>query len=61
MNESGSLRGYLLAAVLGAAGGALLAALATDAIPKILSRTMAGMMENRMSSMGGEGCDPEEM
>ncbi len=38
-------------------GGGLIVALATKAIPKMMS----GMMQNMMSRMRESGCDPEEM
>jgi hypothetical protein len=48
---------YILAASLGAVGGGLFVALATRAIP----RMMSGMMRNMMAQMGEVGCDPAEM
>ena len=54
MSDSGK---YLLVAALGAVGGGLVMALATKALP----RMMSGMMQNMMSQMGGEGCNPAEM
>lgn len=48
---------YLLAASLGALGGGVFVALATRAIP----RMMSGMMRNMMAQMGEAGCDPAEM
>jgi len=47
--------GYILAAVLGATVGGIAVAIATRAIPVVMSRMMSNMR------MGGEGCDPEEM
>jgi len=52
-----NLRKYMLAVSIGAVGGGILAALATRAIPKMMS----GMMQNMMSHMGGGGCSPAEM
>ena len=49
--------GYVLAAALGALGGALLMALATRAVPKM----MAGTMRSMMAQMRDGGCDPAEM
>ncbi len=49
--------GYVLVAVLGAAGGGLFVAFATRAIP----RMMAGMMQNMMAQMKASGCNPAEM
>ena len=50
-------RRYVLAAVLGAIGGGIVVALATKAVP----RMMSGMMRNMMAQMGEDGCDPAEM
>ena len=47
----------MLAVALGALGGALLMALATQAVPKM----MAGMMRSMMARMRDGGCDPAEM
>ena len=49
--------GYVLAAGLGALGGALLMALVTRAIPKM----MVGMMRSMMAQMRDGGCDPAEI
>jgi len=58
MSEGGvNLRKYMLAVSIGVVGGGILVALATRAIPKMIS----GMMQNMMSHMGGEGCSPAEM
>jgi len=46
--------GYILATVLGAVSGGLIVALATNAIPKMMSQ----MMRNMMSQMRESGCDP---
>jgi hypothetical protein len=56
-NASTRTAGYVLAAGLGALGGALLMALVTRAIPKM----MAGMMRSMMAQMRDGGCDPAEM
>lgn len=49
--------GYILAALLGAAVGGAAVAVATRAIPEMMSR----MMYSMRSQMNEEGCDPEEM
>jgi hypothetical protein len=55
-------KGYILAAVLGAFGGGLVVALATKAIPTMMSRLMAGMMQTMMARMDtAGGCNPAEM
>jgi hypothetical protein len=36
-------------------------ALATRAIPKMMSQMMAGMMQNMMGRMAEQGCNPAEM
>jgi hypothetical protein len=56
-NANTRTAGYVLAAGLGALGGALLMALATHAVPKM----MAGMMRSMMAHMQDGGCDPAEM
>ena len=53
--------GYALAAILGAVGGGLIVAVATQAIPKIMSQVMAGMMQTMMARMREGGCNPAEM
>ena len=50
-------RAYVLVALLGAIGGGLFVALATQAIP----RMMAAMMRNMFAQMKASGCNPEEM
>lgn len=45
----------LLAFVLGAIGGGLVVAVATKAIPKMMSEVMPRMMHNIMSEMGEAG------
>jgi hypothetical protein len=52
-----TVAGYALAVALGALGGALLMALATRAVPKM----MAGMMRSMVARMRDGGCDPAEM
>lgn len=62
MHDTGSTKmGYMTAAFFGAVASALIVALATRAIPRIMSQTMAGMMQNMMTQMGGDACDPAEM
>ena len=60
-NVSSPTKGYMLAAVLGAITGGLVVALATQAIPKMISRTMAEIMQKTMAPMGASGCTPSEM
>jgi len=52
---------YILVAFLGAVSGGLVVAIATRAVPKMMSQMMSGMMQNMMSQMGEGGCDPAEM
>ena len=62
MNKmSEQTKGYAAAFLLGAAGGGLLVALGTRAIPRMMSRLMSGTMQEMMSRMGENGCDPAEM
>jgi hypothetical protein len=49
--------GYLLAGLVGAAGGAAAVVGATDRVPDLMAKTMRRMM----SEMAGEGCSPAEM
>jgi hypothetical protein len=61
-NKGSHSRGYVLAAALGAIGGGLVVAIATNAIPRMMSQMMSGMMQNMMACMGGEdGFNPAEM
>jgi hypothetical protein len=58
MHNTGSyIRGYVLAAVIGAIGGGLVVALATDAIPRMISK----MMQNMKAHTGEGGFSPAEM
>lgn len=52
---------YILASSLGAVGGGLFVALATRAIPRMMSQMMSAMMRNMLAQMGEAGCDPVEM
>ena len=62
MNPSNSQgNGYGVAFLLGAVGGGLFVALATKAIPRMMSKMMSGMMQNMMSHMRESGADPSEM
>lgn len=54
-------RGYLLAAAVGAIGGGLAVLVAARAVPRIMGPVMVGMMRQRMSGMGEEGCSPAEI
>jgi CheY-specific phosphatase CheX len=51
----------VLVAIGGAVIGGVAVALATRAIPKIMSRAMAGMMHNMMAQMAKGGCSPAEI
>lgn len=53
--------GYIVAALLGVAGGGLVVLFMTNAIPRMMKRMMAGMMENMRAQMGAAGCKPEDM
>ena len=58
MDEKGShSKGYIFAVFLGAIGGGAVVALATKALPKMMS----GMMRNMMARMGEGGCDPAKI
>jgi hypothetical protein len=60
-NFDSDRKNFLLAASLGAIGGGVFVALATRAIPKMMSQLMSNMMGNMMSQMGEAGCDPAEI
>ena len=52
---------YVLAALLGVPAGGLLVAIATRAVPRMMSGMMAGMMQNMMASAGEGGCEPADI
>lgn len=54
-------RGHIIAAALGAFAGGVVVAIATRAIPTVLSRVMPYAMQQMMARMDREGCEPEEM
>jgi hypothetical protein len=54
------LKGYVLATVLGAIGGGVAVALATNAIPKLMQH-MEVHMQNMMAQMKESGLDPSQM
>jgi CheY-specific phosphatase CheX len=60
MVKTNSYRSYILASLIGAVGGGLIFALATKAIPKMMSRMMAEMPKKMMARMRAEGVNPEE-
>ena len=61
MNKPGAnVPGYLMAAMLGAIGGGLFVAVATRAIPKMMSKMMPEMMKNMREQMKESGCSPEQ-
>jgi hypothetical protein len=58
MPDSGRhIRGYALAAVVGAIVGGTLVAIGTKAVPKMMS----SMMQTMMMQMEESGCDPAAM
>jgi hypothetical protein len=58
MSNPGSLdKGSVLAALAGAVIGGLVVAVATEAIPKIMS----GIMRTMIAQMKESGCNPTEM
>lgn len=52
--------GYVITALLGAAAGGIVVAWVTKAIPRMMKRMMAGMMDNMRAQMSTGGCKPEE-
>jgi hypothetical protein len=57
----GDKRLYVLATLLGALAGGLLVAMATRAVPRMMSGTMAKMMENMAARMGDGGGAPSDI
>jgi hypothetical protein len=53
--------GYMITALLGAAVGGLVVVWVTHAIPNMMKRMMAGMMDNMRAQMSSSGCKPEEV
>jgi hypothetical protein len=53
--------GYLITALIGAATGGLVVVWVTNAIPRMMKRMMAGMMDNMRTQMSAGGCKPEEV
>ena len=54
-------KGYLFSGLIGMILGGLLVTVSTNAIPKMMSRMMCGMMSNMMAQSGGRPLTPEEM
>ncbi len=61
LSPSSSINRQILVAVLSAIAGGLVVALATEAIPKMMARTMAGFMQRMMAQQGANGCSPSAM
>jgi hypothetical protein len=51
-----TMKGYVIAALLGAVGGGVIVAVATRAIPKITAGMAQGMMQRMMVQMKAGGC-----
>ncbi len=60
-NTASPKMGYAVAALLGAFGGGLVVALATRAVPMMMTRMMTGMMQNMMARMKESGGNPSDM
>jgi hypothetical protein len=56
-NTRSPAKGYIMAALLGAVGGALIVVLAAKVFPQMMS----GMMGKMMEQMRQSGCSPAEM
>ncbi len=61
LNTASRKTGYLLAALLDAIGGGLVVALATLAVPAMMTGMMTGIMKNMMAQMKEGGGNPNEM
>jgi hypothetical protein len=61
MYDAGSRGNGCVLFALGAMAGGLVVALATKAIPNMMSQMTSGMMQNMMAQMQNAGCDPGEM
>jgi len=62
MSDQNRLNPHLLvAAALGALGGATAVLLATRFIPDMMVQMRQGMMQNMMEKMKQRGCTPSEM
>lgn len=53
-------KGYAIAFLLGGVGGGVLVAVATRAIPKMISTGMSRMMQNMMTEMKESGGNPPD-
>ena len=61
MQDTSSRRaGYVQVALLGAVCGGFVVALATRAIPRMMSQVMSEMIQGMMARMGEAGCDPAD-
>jgi hypothetical protein len=60
-DTSSHKRDYALAVFLGTIAGGLVVAIATKAIPRMMSEMMSKMMGNMMARMKERGFDPAEI
>lgn len=60
-NNRSRSKEYIFAASLGAIGGGIIVAIATRAIPKMMSKIKAGMMQNMMAQMTEGECKPVDI
>jgi putative flippase GtrA len=51
---------YILVGAIGALLGGVMVLVASNALPKMMSSFMSGMMSNLMMGVGEEGCSPVE-
>lgn len=52
--------GYIIIGLLGVAVGGMFVTVVTHAIPRMMKRMMAGMMENMRAQMAAGGCKPDD-
>ncbi len=58
---TGQIKGYFAVGLAEAEAGGVVVAVATRAVPQMMSRMMSGMMQAMATGMGEEGCSPGDM
>jgi O-succinylbenzoate synthase len=52
---------YIIVGLFGVAIGGMCVMLVTQAVPRMIQRMMAGMMENMRAQMVARGCKPDDI